>query len=226
MEAAQRFVLRATYVERGRLAMLSHLEVARTIERTIRRAGLPYAVSQGFSPHMKVAFGAALPVGVGSVCEIFDMQLTEYVAPERALASLQASCPPDLMVQSCAYIGSKEKAASVAFPISTYEVVLSRPVRRIEAPDSISVVRKRKEKVLVVADFLVSGFSPVGEGCPAAEHSRGCDRWRFSLEAKASGSLRPDALLRACLERMNARVFAGAETLRIVSITRVDQRSE
>lgn len=206
--------------------MLSHLEVARTIERTIRRAGLPYAVSQGFSPHMKVAFGAALPVGVGSVCEIFDVQLTDYVAPEKALAALRASCPPDLMVQSCAYIRPGEKAASVAFPISTYEAVLSRLVARIEVPESISVVRKRKEKVLFVADFLVSGFSPVGEGGSDSACLRKSDRWEFSLEAKPSGSLRPDALLRACLDRMNEGVSPGGDPLRIVSVTRIGQRSE
>ena len=59
------FRLRVVFRKAGRLALLSHLEVARALERAVRRAGLPYAVSQGFSPHMRIAFGAALPVGVG-----------------------------------------------------------------------------------------------------------------------------------------------------------------
>ena len=46
------FRLRMTFCKQGRLAMLSHLEVARALERAVRRAGLPFAVSQGFSPHM------------------------------------------------------------------------------------------------------------------------------------------------------------------------------
>ncbi|WP_417304102.1 DUF2344 domain-containing protein, partial [Ellagibacter isourolithinifaciens] len=50
-EPQQIFRLRLTFAKQGRLAMLSHLEVARALERTVRRAGLPYAVSQGFSPH-------------------------------------------------------------------------------------------------------------------------------------------------------------------------------
>ena len=41
------FRLRVTYAETGRLVMLSHLEIARALERAVRRAGLPYAVSQG-----------------------------------------------------------------------------------------------------------------------------------------------------------------------------------
>ena len=37
-QPGRRFVLRATYIERDRLALLSHLEVAHALERTVRRA--------------------------------------------------------------------------------------------------------------------------------------------------------------------------------------------
>ena len=180
------FRLRATFVEQGRLALLSHLEVAHTLERTVRRAGLPFAVSQGFSPHMKIAFGAALPVGVGSTCEIFDLQLTRYVAPDKALAALQAASVPDLMVQECRYIEPSAAAASVAFPLSTYEARFSGPVQAFKVPETITVVRKRKEKVLTVSDFLVEPFSIEG------------DTATFTLEAKPTGSLRCDVLLQHC----------------------------
>ena len=194
------FRLRSTYVEQGRLALLSHLEVAHTLERVVRRAKLPFAISQGFSPHMKIAFGAALPVGVGSTCEIFDLQLTEYVSAHKALAALQAACVDELMVQECHYIEHNAPAASVAFPLSTYEVVFDRPVNEIDVPDSIAVVRKRKEKVLVVDDFLVQPFT------------FNDNRATFTLEAKPTGSLRPDLLLDRC----------GFDAS-VVSITRIAQ---
>ena len=194
------FRLRATFVESGRLAMLSHLEVAHTLERVVRRAKLPFAVSQGFSPHMKIAFGAALPVGVGSTCEIFDVQLTTYVAPAKALAALQAATVPELMVTQCRYIEHNATAASVAFPFSTYEVAFDRRIDAIEVPESISVVRKRKEKTLVVSDLLAKPFAIDGDRAP------------FTREAKPTGSLRPDLLLERCT--------VDAE---VVSITRIAQ---
>ena len=197
------FRLRCMFVEQGRLALLSHLEVAHTLERTVRRAGLPFAISQGFSPHMKIAFGAALPVGVGSTCEIFDLQLTDYVAPEKALAALQAASVPDLMVQECRYIEPKAAAASVAFPFSTYQVVFDTPVECIAVPETVTVVRKRKEKTLQVDEYLVGPFEVAGDGMSAT----------FTLEAKATGSLRPDVLLNNCA--------VGAQ---IVSVTRIFQR--
>ena len=40
------FRLRVRYGKRDRLKYLGHLEVIHTIERIVRRAGLPYAVTQ------------------------------------------------------------------------------------------------------------------------------------------------------------------------------------
>ena len=147
-EPQQIFRLRLTFAKQGRLAMLSHLEVARALERTVRRAGLPYAVSQGFSPHMLIAFGAALPVGVGGTHEIADVRLTHYVSADKALSALQDASVADLMVKDCRYIEPKAAAASVAFPVSTYRALLSCTPAVLPLPDEIHVVRKKKEKVL------------------------------------------------------------------------------
>ncbi|MDO4443287.1 MAG: TIGR03936 family radical SAM-associated protein [Slackia sp.] len=208
------FRLRVTYRMSGRLVMLSHLEVARALERIVRRADLPYAISQGFSPHMKMAFGAALPVGVGGDEEIFDVQLDEYVAPDRALARLRAASSADLMPYDARYITKDTAAASVAYPFSTYRAVLAldgaeqdaaalaAAVAACGVPEEITVVRKKKEKTLVVSEFL------------AGDMARDADSLTFTLEAKKTGSLRPDVLLDAMLEGTG---------LRIVSVMRIRQ---
>ena len=205
------FRLRVTFQETGRLAMLSHLELARALERAVRRAGLPYAVSQGFSPHMRIAFGAALPVGVGGTAEFFDLFLTDYVAPDKALAALQAASPADLMPTEVCYVEPKAAAASVACPVSTYEVQLSAAPAALIVPETITVVRKKKEKTLAVADFLVGPVELNGTTV------------RFTLEAKPTGSLRADAFARELLAATVAEGYA-AEGLRPVSFLRVAQR--
>lgn len=210
----QRFILRGTYIERDRLALLSHLEVAHALERTVRRAGLPFAVTQGFSPHMKIAFGAALPVGVGSTCEIFDIQLRTYVPEAKALAALQAASVPDLMVQEVHYIEPRAKAASVAFPVSVYQVRFSFAPGELAVPETITRIRRKKEKTFVVADHLVQGFAfDVADPCVAT----------FALEAHDNGSLRADLLISECLALYNSGHSAGEE-LAALSITRIEQR--
>ena len=207
------FRLRVTYAETGRLVMLSHLEIARALERAVRRAGLPYAVSQGFSPHMKQAFGSALPVGVGGLEEIFDVSLTDYVPPEEALARLRASSAPDLMPQT---------AASAAYPRSTYEALLEASrsgdgemdvlavAHELSLPSEIMVVRKKKERVLVPSEFVVGEL----EVEPAEPGEEGQSRAlvRFTLESKASGSLRPDVLLEHMLADSGLRAASILRT--------------
>ena len=207
------FRLRVTFHETGRLAMLSHLELARALERAVRRAQLPFAVSQGFSPHMRIAFGAALPVGVGGTAEIFDLFLTDYVPAPRALTALQEASPADLYPTEARYIEARDAAASVALPVSTYEVVLSEAPRAVVVPEAITVVRKKKEKTLMVADYLAGSVTQEGA------------RVTFTLVSKPTGSLRADAFVR---ELVAATVAAGhgAEGLRPTSFLRVEQRAE
>ncbi len=188
MAEVRNFKMRVFFKKQGRLALLSHLEVARALERTVRRAGLPYAISQGFSPHMKISFGAALPVGIGGLRECFDLQLTRYVSTEEALTAFEQACVSDLAVTECEHIDAKAPAASVAYPVSTYRAKLSRRLERaLEVPETVVVLRKRKEKTLVVGEYLQG--EPTEEG----------DELRFTLIAKNTGSLRPDVFLKELL---------------------------
>ena len=241
MSEQQQFRLRITFVKQGRLAMLSHLEIARALERAVRRAQLPFAVSNGFSPHMKIAFGAALPVGVGGTREMVDLNLTRYVNPDEALDALRKASVPDLMVRECSYIDPKAPAASAAFPISTYRIILSAAPATLPVPAEVRIIRKKKEKVLTVSDFLVE--EPVLEGSSVT----------LTLEQKPTGSLRPDKLMAACLAQANGTDLDGegacveegplamlldnawtqsieppadGEPLRILSMTRIDQRAK
>ncbi len=209
-EEMPRFTIRCTFCKQGRLAMLSHLEVACALERAVRRANLPFGISQGFSPHMLLHFGAALPVGVGGTCEIFDLTLREYVAPDKVLGALQKASVPDLMVLECAYIDKKAKAASIAYPISTYLVRFSGSAEGLAFPETVTVVRKKKEKTLVVSEFLV-GELQIQDNAAL-----------FSLEAKQTGSLRPDRLLEAALADYNET--REGDPLVIVSFTRIAQQ--
>lgn len=185
MMEERQFRLRVTYGKGGPLAMLSHLEVTHALERMVRRARLPFALSNGFSPHMKMAFGSALPVGVGSTCEIFDLTLSDYVAPAKALDALAGAAAQGLMPTDAVYVEPSAKAASVAYPFSMYEVVFDGPVGHANVPTEVEVVRKKKAKILMVSDYLVD--RPAVDGCTM----------RFQLRSRDTGSLRPDVLLKA-----------------------------
>ena len=183
MDIQKRFKLRVTYVKQNRLAYLSHLEITGALERAVRRAKLPFGVSQGFSPHMLLSFGSALPVGVGSTCEIFDVTLNDYINPELALESLKQVMPADLMATNAEYVGVKSPAASVTFENSTYVAVYDGEIPDFEIPETIEVIRKKKTKILEVDDYLTDMPEIIGQTI------------QCTLRSSQAGSLRIDKLL-------------------------------
>ena len=50
----------------------------------VRRAGVPIAFSQGFTPHPKISYASAAPTGVASEAEYLEIGLRERVDPEAA----------------------------------------------------------------------------------------------------------------------------------------------
>ncbi|QWT17057.1 TIGR03936 family radical SAM-associated protein [Collinsella sp. zg1085] len=116
------FKLRVCYQKMGRLSYLGHLEVINTLDRVIRRAGLPYAVTQGYSPHMRIGFSSALPVGTASKKEYYDVVLTEYRKLDEVLRLLKASCHPDLAPSRAAYIAMKTPNLGASLTRMRYEI--------------------------------------------------------------------------------------------------------
>jgi len=90
--------VRLRYAKRGKLRFTSHRDVARAFERALRRAGLPMAYSQGYSPHPKVSWVGAAPTGAASEAEYVEIQLVDHVDPEVVRADLDAALPAGLAV--------------------------------------------------------------------------------------------------------------------------------
>lgn len=88
--------LRVRLAKTGMARFFSHLDLQRTLERTLRRAGLPIAYSQGFSPHPRISFGSALATGSSSEGEFIDMELTQEMEPDAFVGQANAHCPQGL----------------------------------------------------------------------------------------------------------------------------------
>ncbi len=76
-----------------------HLDLILTWERTFRRAGLPLAYSEGFSPHPVLNMAAPLPLGFTSIGEIGDFWLSDIVTIDKFRSDLEKSLPPGLLLR-------------------------------------------------------------------------------------------------------------------------------
>lgn len=90
--------LRVRYAKRGRMRFASHRDIARAIERAVRRADLPVAYSEGFSPHPKISYAGAAPTGVASEAEYLELTLTTALPPGEVAGRLDAALPDGLDV--------------------------------------------------------------------------------------------------------------------------------
>nr|WP_320011868.1 TIGR03960 family B12-binding radical SAM protein [uncultured Desulfobulbus sp.] len=105
---------RVHYSRVGDSRFFGHLELLQLIFRVLQRAGLPVLFSSGFNPSPKVSFSQALPVGVESLDESFDVDLAEPLSslPE-AIERLNNELPSFIRVHAITPAPKKTQAAFV-----------------------------------------------------------------------------------------------------------------
>jgi radical SAM-linked protein len=167
--------LRIRYAKRGRLRFASHRDLARALERALRRAQVPMAFSAGFTPHPKISYLGAAPTGAASEAEYLEIGLAERRDPEQVRAALDEALPADVAVLEC--IEAAEGTGSLADRIDAARwrielpgvalADLQRALDAFLARDVVTVARRTKNGLRDVdARAAVSGASAAEEaGC-------------------------------------------------------------
>ena len=90
--------VRARYAKDGRLRFISAIDLGRVWERALRKADLPIAYSEGFTPHPKVSFPDALPLGYASTGEYVELTFAVPVDVDRTVVAFNAVAPEGLRI--------------------------------------------------------------------------------------------------------------------------------
>jgi radical SAM-linked protein len=151
---------------------------------------------------MKAAFGPALPVGSAGESEYYDIWLTRYTRVEELLELLREATPQDLAPTAAGFVAESEPSLTAALTIALYELDVTgkessaekvrAAVSRLVESGTLSVTQKGKAKVFDLARSLPKE-TRVTE---SAEGSRVV----VTVRMGPTGSLRPEALVRAALE--------------------------
>jgi len=102
------------YTKTGNLKFISHLDILRLMQRAICRAKLPAKYSEGFNPHIKIAFGFPLSLGVESIGEYFELELTEKLDIEKIVDALNNVLPNKIRILGAKYYDGKESLMSIS----------------------------------------------------------------------------------------------------------------
>jgi radical SAM-linked protein len=148
--------LRVRFAKRGRLRFTSHRDFQRAFERALRRAGVPIAYSQGFSPHPKVSYAGAAPMGAGSEAEYLEISLARACDPADVARSLDAALPAGLDVVEVVEAGGEPLADRLQASLWRIEMPDAEPtslaaaVFKFLAAESVDVRRMTKNGSRVI----------------------------------------------------------------------------
>lgn len=120
--------LRLIFSKTGPTRFIGHLDLARTLERSLNRAHIPMAYTQGFNPRPRMQMATALPLGFTSECEIADIWLMETMEPEQAQQQLMAKMAPGITIHHIDDIDLKAPNLQTLTTKSAYTVTLLDPV--------------------------------------------------------------------------------------------------
>ncbi|MBB6119066.1 TIGR03936 family radical SAM-associated protein [Nocardiopsis algeriensis] len=129
----------------------SHRDIARALERALRRANVPVAFSAGFSPHPKVSYTGAAPTGVASEAEYLEITLAEERPPQQVRAGIDAAMPEGVDVLEV--VEARRPGLADRLQASEWRVEMAgvdpddaaRAVAAYMAADSVEVERMTKK---------------------------------------------------------------------------------
>lgn len=187
--------LRIKFSKTDEMRYTSHLDLFRTWERTLRRASLPLAYSQGFKPHPRINLASALPLGFTSNCEIADIWLEWKMPLEEIASAIDRAAPPGMRISEVQEIDERTPSLQSQLKASKYLITFLEPLpqldKRVEGILSReSIPRERRQKtydlrpLILEVEYLTPGDA-------------GLQRLEVSLMAQEGATGRPEEVILA-----------------------------
>ena len=117
--------LRFRFSKTGAMALLSHLDLVRLLERALRRTELPVSFTGGFHPLPRLQLALALPLGVEGEGEWMDLEFVETVDPLMVKERWQQSLPPGLRLLTAEEVAVSAPSLAQQVGASRWRFVLS-----------------------------------------------------------------------------------------------------
>jgi radical SAM-linked protein len=191
--------IRLTFAKTDAMRFTSHLDVHRTLERTMRRANLPLTYSQGFNPRPKINLTSALPLGFTSECEVADIRLEETMSLGSIVNAFRETSPRGIELIELEEMDQRDPTLQTLLCSAEYTVTLNSPatdlddrIQRLLDAKDIYLERRRKKK-LVKYDLRPL----IEELYCLPDDEDGRQRLHMRLSSRAGATGRADEVLKA-----------------------------
>lgn len=151
--------VRIRFRKYGPVKFIGHLDTMRFFQKLIRRAEIPVAYSEGFSPHQKMSFAQALGVGVESEGEYFDLELKDDfvsgLTSEKIISDLNSCTVEGIEIADCVKLPEDSKNAMASVFAADYLVRirkghevpfdLKKSIDDFNSKESVRIIKKTKK---------------------------------------------------------------------------------
>ena len=175
------------------LRHIGHLDLMRTMQRALRRSGLPVRYSQGFNPHIKLSFASPLSVGIAGEREIMDVPMETEITEEAFAKQLNRVMPGGMTIVNTRIIDDKFPTLMGLVTGSRYRIEpevevqeLSSAVKQLLDSHEYMALRKTKsgEKMTDIRPYIDTLNLDDNALC-------------FTAKNLQSGSLKPSVVMNA-----------------------------
>ncbi len=193
----------------GVMKFIGHLDVMRFFQKAMRRADIPIAFTGGYSPHMIMSFAQPLGVGITSDGEYLDIELTEKITSEKAVARLNQVTVEGIDIVSFLEIPEDKKASGMTVTAAAdYQVFLLKSME--SSDDRLAIPEKWQahipaflsEKQMIVWKKTKKSEKEVDILPMIYEMRAEADSIYMLLAAGSEQNLKPDLVMEAFLRYM------------------------
>lgn len=210
--------LRLQITKEPGIRFISHLEYQRSIEKAIRRAGIPVAYSEGFNPHMKFSLASALSVGVTSTCEFAEIRLAEERPLPELVNALSAALPMGIHIVRADLAEDKAPKLMAQAQGASYEVLVpcaadpSAQLAAFAAASEVPYTKAHKKGKGKPKTIDVKSFIPQVE----ARWQEGILDLSFEIRITPTGSMKASEFLQVLEQDFQVPLaFAQADIRRV-----------
>ena len=162
----------AVFEKGERIRHIGHLDIQRSVQRGLRRSGLPVAYSNGFNPHILITFASALSTGACGTREIMDVTMAEEVTEKEFLEKMNRAMPPEMQLSEARAVDQKHPSLTASLRAAKYDLLIRDPekaekmiaaIPKMMEKDCIPAMRKTKT-ALKECDIKPLSYELKGEG--------------------------------------------------------------
>lgn len=154
-----KYAVRGKFEKYGRAVFISHLDLFRTMQRAMKRSGIPVWYSQGYNPRIYLNFPLALSLGVESCTEFMDFEIVEQMPFGEMMDSINKVLPEGLhFVEMNAPVSKNKEIALAEYEFlfcsnSKTPAELNNLLECFMQQDEINVEKHSKSKGMITLDI-------------------------------------------------------------------------